>query len=1483
MRRIVLLLSLSLALTAVSCGRTEKVNEIEPFFVPVSEVITQSRTITAMDAEPGVPNQWLAFRKDITIEDVPGSAPARIAVDSKYWLWVNGELAVFEGGLKRGPNPRDSYFDEVDLAPYLKEGENRIAILLCYFGKDGFSHKTSDKPQIWLDCPALGLSVDEGWLGRVLPAYGTAHCPTPNYRLSESSVLFDAREDIGDWRNGEHEGFSPAVVVESTLGDLHRRPVPMWTDFGIKAAEFETHPGAERDTVIALLPHNMQMTPVISVEADKGGRRILIETDHAKVGEECVRAEYITKAGAQEYESYGWMNGQRIILTVDHGAVVKAVSYRETGYDTAPDGVFICDDPFFNKFWDKGLRTIYVNARDNFFDCPDRERGQWWGDIVTILGECFYTYSPSLHALVRKGIRELCDWQRPDDIIFSPIPGNYGVELPCQMLAAVGRYGFWTYYMNTGDKETIEHVYPAVKRYLATYKMGTDGLTEWHEGDWNWGDWGDNRDMRLLQAMWYCLALQSISDMADLIGKPDEGGEFWNQMVALRDAINKVAWTGTCYRHPDYKGETDDRVNALAVLAGIAGEDKHDALFEVFKNEEHASPYMEKYVMEALFAIGHGDYALDRTKRRYAFMVEHPDHDTLFENWNVGVDGDWDCGSVNHAWSGGPLAVFPTKMFGVYPLEAGWKRFSVSPDKFIFDDCSLSFPTVTGIVKVAFKRSGDKARLDVTVPQGSVADVNVPWAHTNVTLGPGEHKLDLGAVAPVLAGDFKYRDKNLPVDKRVKDLMSHMSVEEKVSQISAQLLFMDEYFQKRDYTKGHVRNIGHFLWEGGLPNDPKSVAERINEDTRRSIESNRWGIPVLQHGEALHGAQWGNATCFPQSIGMAATFDDDFYYKVGQVVAEELRAVGVRQVYAPVVNITRDQRWGRGQESYGEDVLLNSLMGVAYVKALEEGGVVATPKHFVDNYGEGGHDSFASPMSWRVLREVYLEPFRACVQEGGARGVMAAYNSVDGIPASRDSRLLKDILKDEWGFEGIVVSDYGGVEIVSSGHKMAPTPDDALAMCLNNGLDIQLANTSSNLLNMVKEGKISEKVLDESVRRVLKIKFQLGLFDDPFADPENAAKVVRSPEHRALAREAAVKAMTLLKNDGILPLKPGCVKRIGVFGPAADILNVGDYSGGRGGWRGDGVTPYDGLRKAFEGSAEVILNRNGQNVGPLARSCDVLLFFPTITEEEGSDRSSFKMPSAHESRNREKTDAVIIADQSDVKIEIDQERMVRDLIATGKPVVVVLHNGAVIDITDWVDGAAAVLEAWYSGEQGGAAIADVLTGKRSPGGRLPMSWAKSIGQNPMYYSIKPSGRGYGYVENDGKPLFPFGYGLNYTTFEYSDFHAAESLAEGEPLKVGVTVTNTGSVEGDEVVQVYIHDELASVVRPMKELAAFKRVTLAPGESKVVEIEVPYRRFAMWDKDLKFGVEEGWFEVWLGKNSEERIDGGRVYVNGGEVK
>ena len=734
------------------------------------------------------------------------------------------------------------------------------------------------------------------------------------------------------------------------------------------------------------------------------------------------------------------------------------------------------------------------------------------------------------------------------------------------------------------------------------------------------------------------------------------------------------------------------------------------------------------------------------------------------------------------------------------------------------------------------------------------------------------------SLASAQSGKYPYQNPKLPVSQRVEDLMGRMSLEEKVDQMSAQLLFMDKFYENRDYSKGHVRNVAHFLWAGNLPNDAKSAAQRINEDTKLSMEANRWGIPVLQHGEALHGAQWGNATSFPQSISMAATFDTDLYHQVALVIAKELRAVGVRQVYAPVVNISRDQRWGRAQESDGEDVLMNSAFGVAYVKALEGSGVITTPKHYVDNYGEGGHDSYPSPTSWRVLREVYLEPFRACFQEGGSRSVMSAYNSIDGVPVSCNDRLLNQILRDEWGFDGYVVCDYGAVGLLKNGHFMAETHEDALAMSINNGLDLELMNTHESLLQLVKEGKIKEEVIDESVRRILKIKFELGLFEDPFVNEKKAAEIVRCDEHKALAEEAARKCMTLLKNNGILPLDVDKIDKIGIYGPGANQVCLGDYSGPFGGWRGEGaVNAYQGIKKAFEGKADVVLNQTGQDVNPLAQSCDILLFFPAIMEDEGSDRSSFKLPSQHVNQNREDINNQIIDEQQKLNLAIDQERMIRDLIATGKPVVVVLQNGSVIDITDWVDGTAAVLEAWYPGEQGGTAIADVLTGKYNPGGRLPFSWVKSIGQNPMYYSVKPSGRNYSYVENDGKPLYPFGYGLSYTTFEYSNFEMPEALDKDNALKLSVTVTNTGKVAGDEVMQVYMHDEIASVGRPLKELVAFKRVTLNPGESKKVEIEVPYRSFHMWDKDMKFRVEEGWFSVWLGKNAEEVIESRRVYV------
>lgn len=718
------------------------------------------------------------------------------------------------------------------------------------------------------------------------------------------------------------------------------------------------------------------------------------------------------------------------------------------------------------------------------------------------------------------------------------------------------------------------------------------------------------------------------------------------------------------------------------------------------------------------------------------------------------------------------------------------------------------------------------------------------------------------------------------VKVRVDDLEGRMTLEEKVFQLKSQLLFLNEW-NKRDYRVGHIRNIGHFLHEKAKePVTAKACAAAINEDTRKSMEASRWGIPVLQHGEALHGAQWGNATCFPQSIAMAATFDDSLYFRVGEVVAKELRAVGVRQVYAPVINISRDPRWGRTEESYGEDVFLTCRMGVAYVQALERGGVIATLKHYVDNYGDGGHDSYSSNNSWRVLREIFLEPFRVCIKEGGARSVMAAYNTIDGTPCTSNRILLNDILRDEYKFSGYVVSDYGGVKGIYQAHRVAQDYPEAQAQSFAAGLDVELSTGYPDLLDLVKQGRISEKQIDESLRRVLTCKFELGLFDEPYVDPDKADQVVRCDQHKQLALDASRKAMTLLKNSNkALPLSDKTIRRISVFGPAANILSLGDYSGPYGGWKGEGaVNPYQALCARLQGKAEVVLHLPGQDVAELAKSCDVVVFFGAITEGEGHDRSLLALPSKPMKAAQSLGHAVIIQGAGETLIDVDQEQMIKDLSASGTKTIVVLQNGAPVDVRNWIDKVDALLEAWYSGEQGGTAIAEALFGDLNPGGRLPMTWPRHAGQIPIYYSIKPSGRGYDFNDDDGKPIFPFGYGLSYTTFAYSDLMLPGNVCKDQAATVTFTVKNTGKRAGDEVIQLYLHDELASLARPLKELKAFKRVTLEPGESKKISLCLPYQSFGFWNKELKFGVEPGTFKVCIGSDASTAMLEGVLAVD-----
>lgn len=718
------------------------------FMSVVSADAQEAKWISADNPQVNEPNTWIEFRKDFTIEKLDKkmqSIEAEIAVDSKYWLWVNGQMVVFEGGLKRGPNPRDSYYDVVDLAPYLKKGENEIRLLLWYFGKEGFSHKDSGKAGMIFNAGKIGLVSDSSWESRRLSEYQSALKPKPNWRLPESSIRYDARiagQDV--WAASVEIG----TWGEGPWGGLVRRPIPLWKDYGVKQVPYRMWIEGKNIVLVTRLPYNTQMTPVIELTDNGEGTCIRMETDHIKGGSDnCIYAEYITKSGRQTYESLGWFNGDelRIIYPASSEVTIHSIGYRETGYNCEFEGSFTCSDEIINTFWTKAMRTLYVNMRDTYFDCPDRERAQWWGDATVLSGQSYYQLSPKANDLVRKAIYELVNWQREDGTLFSPVPaGNWGNELPAQMLASVSTYGFWYYYLHTGDSQTMIDVYPAVKKYLELWSLDENGLTNLRKGDWSWGDWGSNIDLRLVLASWHYLALQSAAKMAQLSGNEADVPEYLKLMASIKDAYNKC-WNGYSYRHPSYNGETDDRVNAMAIIAGIADESKHDALFELFKKQKHASPYMEKYVLEALVKTGHGDYAVQRFKERFRNMIEDPMHSTLYEGWEEGGFGG---GSTNHAWSGGMLTVIAENVCGVRPLVPGWSEFEIRPYP-VIAECDILIPSVKGNIRSAFKDSETSFVLTVSVPEGTVATVVLPSAdYSGVTVNGkpynGDWKFEAG-------------------------------------------------------------------------------------------------------------------------------------------------------------------------------------------------------------------------------------------------------------------------------------------------------------------------------------------------------------------------------------------------------------------------------------------------------------------------------------------------------------------------------------------------------------------------------------------------------------------------------------------------------------------------------------------------------------------------------------------------------------------
>lgn len=692
-------------------------------------------------------NTWLAYRKTITIADVPNALTAHIAADSKYWLWINGRMVVFEGGLKRGPSPYDTYYDSVEIAPYLVSGENTIAVLVWHFGKNGFSHVNSGLAALLFEATAPGLEIlsDKSWNCTVYDAYQNTEAPFPNYRLSESNIRFDARLAQEGWNKPGFRNTFPgaeiaSVVGKAPLGKLVERPIPLFKDFGLK--EYPAlRQSATGDTLFCRLPYNCQFTPYLKVEATEG-LTIHMQTDnYYGGGPENVRAEYITRNGVQEYESFGWMSGHEMWYILPEGVKVLEVKFRETGYDTEFAGSFQCNDPFLNELWKRSARTLYITMRDNYMDCPERERAQWWGDEVNELGEAFYALSPSSHKLAVKGIHELMNWQRADGSLFAPVPaGNWSKELPLQILASVGWYGFYTQYYYSGDSTFVPAIYDRLHRYLhETWKVDQSGLPIERAGEWSWGDWGNQIDMGVLTNCWYYLALKAEKEFALQLGKKADAEEIARMMFSIEKCFNTKFWTGTAYRSPGYRGENDDRSQAMAVLSGLASKDKYPAILKLLKKEYHASPYMEKYVLEALFQMNAPDVALQRMRDRYAGMLSYKEYTTLFEGWGVGAEG-FGGGTINHAWSGGPLTLLSQKVCGIEPTSPGFRTFQIKPQMGSLTEASATVPTHYGDIKVDLRKSGRTILMEIQVPEQTCAVVVWPKGKVQ-KIGPGNHNL----------------------------------------------------------------------------------------------------------------------------------------------------------------------------------------------------------------------------------------------------------------------------------------------------------------------------------------------------------------------------------------------------------------------------------------------------------------------------------------------------------------------------------------------------------------------------------------------------------------------------------------------------------------------------------------------------------------------------------------------------------------------
>ena len=761
-----------------------------------------------------------------------------------------------------------------------------------------------------------------------------------------------------------------------------------------------------------------------------------------------------------------------------------------------------------------------------------------------------------------------------------------------------------------------------------------------------------------------------------------------------------------------------------------------------------------------------------------------------------------------------------------------------------------------------------------------------------------------GAPAQPIPSIALYRDANQPIERRVDDLLARMTLDEKVAQLEtvwedkAKLETPTGDFSPQRASQNFPNGIGGFARPSdyrGLAShgsddpsgnkinrDARQTAEYVNAAQHWAVEHTRLGIPILMHEESLHGYVARGATSFPQSIALASTWDPQLLTRLFSVAAREARARGATLVLAPVIDVVRDPRWGRIEETYGEDPYLVSQMGLAAIRGfqgptlpLPPDKVFVTLKHFTGHgWPENGTNVGPAHLGERELRENFFPPFEAAVKTFPIQSVMASYNEIDGIPSHANSWLLNDVLRGEWGYKGAVVSDYYGIRELVARHHLYDNVKDAADRAIHSGVDVETPDPEAfaYLPELVREGRVPIAQVDQAVRWVLTLKFEAGLFEHPYPDVGAADAKTATAGAIALAREAADKAIVLLKNDnGLLPLDPGNIHRIAVLGTHAKDTPIGGYSD----VPKHVVSVLEGIEEVAHGRFAVDYSEGVRITEGHCWSCDKVTLTPASVNRRliaAAVQTAKKADvvvmvlGGNEQTSREAWAKEHLGDRSSLDLVGEQEDLARAILALHKPTVVVLLNGRPLAVNYLAEKAPALLEGWYLGQETGHGVADILFGKVNPGGKLPVTIPRSVGQLPVFYNHKPSAR-FGYLFGTTEPLYPFGYGLSYTRFDISAPRVlTPAIATDQQALVAVDVTNTGNRAGDEVVQLYLHDDEASVTRPVIQLVRFQRVTLQPGERRTVTFTLTPEDLALWNPEMVKVVEPGTFTLYSGPNS-----------------